>query len=124
MAERDAVVKDKTFAAPTARRLRHALEIFQDSALEMIDLGKAARLQIRAGLFAANAAGAEHRYLAMLRRIELPLRKILELAEALEAGIERAFEGAQRDLECIAGVDHEHARGRDQIVPVGRLDID
>src|SRR5258705_9923213 len=90
MAERNAVVKDKTFATPAALRFRHAFQIFQDSALEVIDLRKTAREQIGACLFAANAAGAEHRDPSVLRRIEMAQSKILELPEALDAGIERA----------------------------------
>src|SRR5882757_6771288 len=89
VAERDAVVKDKAFAAPAALRFRHAFEIFQDAALEVIDLGKAARQQVGAGLFAADAAGAEHRDLAMPDRIEMAGGKILELPKALDAGIDR-----------------------------------
>src|ERR1700676_5819950 len=86
MAERDAVVKHKAFTAPAALRFRHAFEIFQDTALEVEDLGKAARQQIGAGLFAANAAGAEHGDPAMPGRIEFARSKFLELAEALDAG--------------------------------------
>src|ERR1700731_4664064 len=58
--ERHAVVKHKTFAAPAAFGFRHALQIFHDSALEVVDLGKTARQQIARGLLAATAAGAEH----------------------------------------------------------------
>src|ERR1700704_5765197 len=116
VAERDAVVKDKAFAAPAAYRFRHAFQIFQDAALEVIDLGKAARQQKGAGLLATDAAGAEHRDLPMLRRIEILRGKILELPKAPDAGIDGALEAAHRDLEFIAGVDHKHVRRRDQIV--------
>ena len=50
--------------------------------------------------------------------------EFLELPKASDAGIDGAGEGAHRDLECIAGVDHERVRRRDQIVPVGGVDID
>src|SRR5260370_9104891 len=89
VAERNAFVKDKTFAAPAALRFRHALQIFQDSALEMIDLGKTARQQPGAGLFAANAAGAEHRDPAVLRRIETAPGKTLECPKSPVAGLQR-----------------------------------
>src|SRR4051795_13654191 len=88
VAERDTVVEDKAFAAPAALRFRHAFQVFQDAALEVIDLGKAARQQQGAGLFAADAAGAEHRDPPMFCRIELLRGKILELPEALDAGID------------------------------------
>ncbi len=75
MAERDALVEHEAFAAPAALRLRHLFQIFEDAALEVIDLGKAAREQMGARLLAADAAGAEHRDPAVLRRIEPDLRQ-------------------------------------------------
>ena len=50
MAERHAVVKDKTFATPAALRLRHPFQILQESAPEVVDLRKPARQQIGAGV--------------------------------------------------------------------------
>src|ERR1700738_4915267 len=123
VAERDAIVEDKTFASPAALRFRHAFEIIEDTALEVIDLGETARQQIARGLFAANAAGAEHRDPPLLCRIEMAGGKILELRKTFDAGIDRAHETAHRDFECIAGIDQQHVRIRDQVVPVGRLDI-
>src|SRR5207342_3828906 len=81
VAQRDASVKDKAFATPLALRLGHAFQIFQNAAFEVIDLRKAARQQIARGFFATDAAGAEHRDLAVLRRIEMARGKILELSE-------------------------------------------
>src|SRR5260370_3414552 len=124
MAERNAVVKDKTFATPAALCFRHAFQIFQDSALEVVDLRKTAREQIGAGLFAANAAGAEHRYPAVLRRIEMARGKLLELPKALDAGIERARERAHRDFESVACLDTQRVRPSAQVVRVGGGDID
>src|SRR5437879_1809260 len=115
VAERDAVVEHEAFTPPAAFRFRHAFQIFQDSALEVVDLRKTAREQIGAGLFAANAAGAEHRNPAMSRRIEIARGKLLELPKALDAGIERARERAHRDLESVAGVDHQRVRRSDQV---------
>src|SRR5207302_11277628 len=69
--KRDAFVEHEAFTAPAALGFRHAFEIFQDAALEVINLGKPAREQIGAGLFATDAAGAEHRDLAMFCRIEV-----------------------------------------------------
>src|SRR5450631_12195 len=101
VAERNAVVKDKTFAAPAAFGFRHAFQILQNSALEVIDLRKAARQQIGAGFFAADAAGAEHRDPAMLHRVEMAGGKFLELPEALDPGIDGACECPHCDFECI-----------------------
>src|SRR4051812_9507126 len=86
VAECDPLVEHKTLAAPAAFRFRHAFQIFQDSALEVIDFRKAARQQVGAGLFAADAARAEHRDLTMPGGIEMVRDEILELAKALDAG--------------------------------------
>src|SRR5882757_5229013 len=71
MAESHAFVEHKTFAAPAALALRYAFEVAQDAALEVVDFGKPLREQIGAGLFAADAAGAEHRDLPVFCRIEV-----------------------------------------------------
>src|SRR4051795_1278389 len=103
MAERDALVEHEAFAAPAALGLRHLFQIFENSALEVIDLGKAAREQVRARLLAADAAGAEHRDFAVLGGIEPLGRKFLELAKTPDAGVERAVERPHRHLEGVPG---------------------
>src|SRR3954451_22512172 len=105
--KRDALVEHKTFAAPAALGFGHAFEILQNAALEVIDLGKAARQQIGTRFLAADAAGAEHRDPAMFLRIEVTRRKLLELAKTPDAGIDGAFKRAHRDLEGVAGVEHQ-----------------
>src|ERR1700738_390990 len=76
--ERDTFVEHETFAAPAARLFRHVFEIFQDAALEVIDLAKPAGQQIGAGLLASDAAGAEHRDPGVLLGIKLACGKLLE----------------------------------------------
>src|SRR6478736_9207834 len=71
MAERDTFVEHEAFAAPATLSLGHLFQIFENAALEVIDLGKAAREQVRARLLAADAAGAEHRDFAVFGGIEL-----------------------------------------------------
>src|ERR1700753_220334 len=123
VAERDALVEDETLAAPAAFTLGDMFEIIQDAALEVIDLGKTLREQIARRLFAADAAGTEHRDLSMSRRIEMAGGGILELAEACNVRIGGAFKGADRDLERVARVDQHRIGRSDQFVPVGRLHI-
>ena len=60
MADRNALIKDKTFTFPKAFGLGHRLQIFQYAAVEVIDLVYAFRLEEGCGFFAADAAGAEH----------------------------------------------------------------
>src|SRR5215469_8116487 len=124
MTERDALVEHKTLAAPAALDLAHLFQIFQDAALEMINLAKAARQQVARRLLAADATGAEHRDSAMPGGIE-PLRdELLEFPKTPDLRIDRAFERAHRHLEGIAGVDQERPVAFDQRVPCPRFDID
>src|SRR5712691_3677031 len=67
---------------------------------------------------------ARHRDPPMFRGVEMARGKILELPEALDAGIDSTRKCAHRHLELIAGVDHQRVRSCDQRVPVGGVDID
>src|SRR3954467_7682475 len=123
VAQRHALVENKTLAAPAAVLLRHAFEIAQDTALEVIDFIKSTREQIGAGFFAADTACAEHRDPAVLRGIEFFCGEILELPKVPDAGIDGAFKRAHRNFEGVAGVDDERVGLGYQRVPVRRLDI-
>src|SRR5205823_13981918 len=92
-------------AAPAALLLRHAFEIPQDAALEVIDLTKSLRQQIGAGLLAPDTTGAEHRDPLVLRRVEFLRGEFLELPKAFETGIDCALKSAHRHFESVAGVD-------------------
>src|SRR6476469_9128535 len=50
----DALVEYEAFAAPATLSLRHLFQIFENAALEVIDLGKATCEQVRARLLAAD----------------------------------------------------------------------
>src|SRR6478609_1348911 len=121
--ERDPLVEHKTFAAPAALLFRYAFEIFQYAPLEVVDLAKSLRQQIGAGLLAPDATGAEHRDLPTPGGIEMARGKILELAKALDAGIDRAFERAHRHLKFVSYIDDERVGGCDQRIPVGWIDV-
>ena len=53
MAQRHALIEHEAFAAPAAFGLGNAFDVFQNAALEVVDLGETARQQIGAGLFTA-----------------------------------------------------------------------
>src|SRR5690606_12592847 len=98
MANGDPVIEDEAFALPFALLGRHVLEIFQDTALEMVDLFEALPEHEAGGLLAADAAGAEHCHLLVLLRIELLAHILGELAEGPGLRIDRTLEGADGDL--------------------------
>src|SRR3954453_13252044 len=97
VAEHDTFIEHETVAAPAAVGLRHLFEVFENAALEMLDLVEAAGEQQGTGLFTPDSTGAVHRDAPVLCRIKLACHEILELAETGEAGIDRAGEGAHRD---------------------------
>src|SRR4029078_7902164 len=84
--QRHTFVEYKTLAAPAALLLRHAFEIPQNAALEMIDLVKSVRQQIGAGVIAPDSTGAKHRDLAVRRRVLFLSCEFLELPKASDAG--------------------------------------
>src|SRR3712207_2315153 len=102
MAEGHPLVEDEALACPPALGLRHLLQIFEDAALQVEDLLEALGQHVGARLLAADAARAEHGDLPVPGRVELVLHEILELAEALDPGIDRTLKGAHLDLEIVA----------------------
>ena len=120
---RDPPVKDETFALPRALLLRHLFEVFQNPALEVIDLFNPLLEQVIRALLAADTAGAKHRHALVVKALFIRLPPLRELAKAFGLRVDRALECADRHLVIIARVDHRHIVRTDQIVPFGRLDI-
>ena len=123
MADRDALVEHETFAGKAALGLGHGFEILQNPALEVKHLFKALGQEIGRGLFAANAAGAEHRHFLVAGRVEMGFDIVLEFGEGLGRRIERALKRTQPHFIIITGVEQHHIVALDQPVPVLGLDI-
>ena len=86
MVHRNPLVEHIALAAPETLLLRNGLQVFQDAAAQVVDLLEALVLQIGRGLFAANAAGAEHGNGALLLTLELAGHVVGKLAKILRAG--------------------------------------
>ena len=69
MRKSGALIEDEALALPQALLRGHGFQIFQDAALQVINLVEALLLQIGRRLLAANAAGAEHREFALAVRV-------------------------------------------------------
>ncbi|MNN04354.1 hypothetical protein D3C81_1170790 [compost metagenome] len=123
VAHGDPVVEHEAVAAPQALLRRHLLEVLEDAALEVEHLGEALAEHVAGGLLATDATGAEHRHLLVLRRVEVLLHVLGELAERLGLRVDGACEGADGHLVVVARVDQQHLRVGDQRIPVLRLDI-
>src|SRR5690606_11032479 len=113
----------EALALPLALLGRHFLEVFQDTALEMVDLLETFLEHEARSLLATNATSAEHGHLLVLLRIVLLTHIFGEFAEGPGLRVDRPLEGADRYLVIIAGVDQQHFRIADQRIPVLRLDI-
>ena len=122
-----ALVEDEALALPEAFFFGHILEVFQDPALEVVDLVQPFGFDEGGRFFAADAAGAEH---GDLRRLALGLefgaagaKPFGKFSEALGFRVDRAFERADLHLVIVAGVDHDGVGIGNQRVPVLRRDI-
>ena len=142
MANRHALVKDKAFARPQAVLGGHGFKVFEDAALQMVNLVKPVHAQKRGGFFTADAAGAKHGdFGAAFRdlgnvagfggwvRAQQPARLLLprhpggQIGKGLDARVYRAGKRANAHLVVVAGVHHQHVGVTDQGIPVLRLDV-
>ena len=106
-------------------------QVFQNAALQVVDLVKALRAQESRRFFAAYATGAKHSHpwlfaglgCQRLVGLGLLLQPARQLGETPGVGVQRPDKGANRYLIVVAGIDHHHVRLRDQRVPVLRFDI-
>src|SRR5438445_7631432 len=104
---RNPLVEDEALALPQALFGRYLLEISKDAALEVEHILEAERLDVSRRLFAANAAGAEHRHLAAFELRPVRFHPGREFAKACGRRIDRAFAGADRHLVGVARVDND-----------------
>src|SRR6056297_2364510 len=91
VAHRDPAVKDETLALPGALIFGHLFEIFQDTALEVIDLLHSLAQQVIGGFLAADAAGAEHRDPLVVKAVPVLLPPRREIAKGGGFGIDSAL---------------------------------
>ncbi len=117
-------IEDEALTAPQALILGNFFKVFQDAALEMVNLLEALGEQVGAGFFAPNAAGAEHRDFSCALGIERPAGKICKFApKRVMFGSTAPRTRSHFDLELVAGVDQEDVRLLDELIPVRGIDI-
>src|SRR5689334_21058809 len=88
----DPFVENEAFAAPETLLGRDALQVVQNASVEVIDFVETHLNQMGGRLLAANAAGAEHRDLAVAPRIEVRFHVLGKVAECGSFRVERALE--------------------------------
>ena len=94
MGDGDSIVKNEAFAFPLALGGGDFFQVFEDAALEVVDMFKALGEQVRTGFFTADAASAEHGDLLVLLRIEIGCDVGGEFGERIGMGIDRSRKAA------------------------------
>ena len=100
------LIKDKAIAVVVLAAA--FLKVFQDAAIELMNLFEALHLHEGSGLLAADAAGAKHHDRLVLQLFGQLTHRIGKFAEGADIRIDRAFEGAELDLIIIARVEQGH----------------
>ena len=99
----DALVEDKAFAIVV--RTTAFLEVFQDTAIELMDVPKTLAFHVGARLFTAYAAGAEHHHGLVIEGFGKFGDRLGKIPEMVDAGRERPAKCAEFDFVVVAGVE-------------------
>ena len=102
---RDSIIEYETFPLPERSFLFDLFEVSKDTALQMIYLVEAQRLQIGCGFFTADSTGTEHGNFLVFFRVEVCLCVIREFAERRGVRIDRVLECTNPYFVLITGVD-------------------
>ena len=138
MADRDAFVKYKTLALPQALFRRHRFKVFEDAALQVVDILVPVHAQQGGGFFAADAASAKHGNFGFFAACILArtawrlqgapglfLRRHpgRQVGKGLDIGVDGPGKRADFHFVIIAGVDQHHVGLGDQGIPVLRCHV-
>ena len=123
MTQGNPAIKDKALALPQTFGGGNFFEIAQNSAFEVKYLRKALLQHIAGGFFAADTAGAKHRDLFVLGRIEVVFHIIGKFTKRARQRINGPRKTADPDLLVIAGINHDHIGVADDRIPVFGRDI-
>ena len=123
MTDRDTFIEHEAFALPATLVGRHGFQIFQNAALQVIDLIESLRAHEGGRLLTADAAGAEHRHFRFVLQDLLRAHPVGQFAETARLRIDRPLERAELHLVVIATVDHDDARLIEQSIPLIGLHI-
>jgi len=119
----DAFVEDVAGALPLAGFGGDCFEVFEDAALEVVDLGKALLEHVGGGLFAADASGAEHGDFAVAGGVEVFADVVGEVGEGVEGWGDGSGEGADGGFVGVAGVEEEDFGVGEEGVPGMGVDV-
>ena len=127
VADRHSLVEYEALTSPQTRFLGHCLQVFKDTALQVVHLLHSLLLQECSRLLAADAAGAEHRDSRLPFAAQQPVthaaKPVGKVAEANRLRVDRTGEGTNRDLVSVTRVDHDRVGIGDERVPISGLHV-
>ena len=123
MVDTDALIEDIAVALPHALIVGDFFEVFEDAALEVVDMLEALFEHPGGGTLAADASGAEHGDFFVDFGVVVFIDELWELAEAGDLWIDCPFEGAGVKFVVVAGVDEDDLWIGDEGVPVFGFDV-
>ena len=127
MVEGDSLIKHETLTLPAALLFRHLLQIVENAALKMMNLGESPLLQKAAGLLTTNSTGTEHgdarRRRALNQRAEMLFHPVRKIPETVSCWIQRTHKTADGHLIGIAGVDDQRVGVIHQLIPIARVHV-
>lgn len=123
MTHADAAIKDKAGALPGACGFGHLFEVFQDTALEMVNVFDPLAEKVVGGFLTTDAAGTEHGDFLVVKAVPVFFPPRRELPETGGFRVDGPVECANGNFVIVAGVDDGNIVAGDQIVPVGCVNI-
>ena len=99
----NALVEDEALAVVV--RPAAFLEIFQDSAIELMDVSEPLAFHVGACLFTTDASGAEHHHGFVFERFRKFGHGLRKVAKMVDAGWECSTKSAEFDLVVVARVE-------------------
>ena len=99
----DAFVEDEALSLPVGAAA--FLEIFEDTSLELVDLAEAGAFQIRSGLLATDATGAEANDGSLLEFLRKSIDGLGEFPEVADRESDGPGKGAELHFVGVAGVE-------------------
>lgn len=123
MSDGDTIVENEAFALPLALGDRDFCEVFEDAALEVIDMLETLGEEVGGSFFTADASGAKQGDLLVVLGIEVVGDVFGKFGEGVGMWIDRTCEGTDFDFILIAGIDDNDVGIGDQFVPVLGFDV-
>ena len=87
-------------------------KVFQNPAVQLVNVFYTGFVHKNGSLFAADAAGAKTHHGLACQLVTVVKQRLRELGELAQAPVDRIVKRARSNLKIVAGVQHDHAPAR------------